>query len=80
MARQLHATGAEERRVVVAGDQGVLEGNLMVPANARGVVLAADSSGECPHRPSNVALAEVFKRAGLATFVLGRLADTSHTR
>jgi hypothetical protein len=51
----------------------VFEGNLMVPPDARGVVLVVDSSGASLHRPSNVSIAEVLRRAGLATIVLGLL-------
>lgn len=57
---------------VYAGAVG-LEGNLTVPANARGVVLFAHGSGSSRHSPRNLYVAEQLQQALLATLLIDLL-------
>ena len=50
-----------------------LEGDLVVPQDARGVVLFAHGSGSSRHSPRNRAVAETLNRAGLGTLLLDLL-------
>ena len=54
-------------RISVAAES--LEGNLGVPPGARGVVLFAHGSGSSRHSPRNRSVAQVLRRAGLATLL-----------
>ena len=63
----------EERPVQVAAGPVVLEGNLGVPADARGVVLFAHGSGSGRHSPRNRYVARVLREAGLATLLIDLL-------
>ena len=51
----------------------VLEGELVVPDSARGVVLFAHGSGSGRHSPRNRFVADVLNRAGLATLLFDLL-------
>jgi dienelactone hydrolase len=51
----------------------MLEGNLHVPANARGVVLFAHGSGSSRHSPRNRFVARALNEAGLATLLFDLL-------
>jgi len=51
----------------------VLEGDLVVPDGAGGVVLFAHGSGSSRHSPRNRYVAEVLNRAGFATLLLDLL-------
>jgi dienelactone hydrolase len=50
-----------------------LEGNLIIPANARGIVLFAHGSGSGRHSPRNRYVAEFLQQAGLATLLIDLL-------
>jgi len=50
-----------------------LEGNLVVPDEAKGVVLFAHGSGSSRHSPRNRYVAEVLQQAGLATLLVDLL-------
>ncbi|HEU5097433.1 MAG TPA: dienelactone hydrolase family protein [Roseiflexaceae bacterium] len=50
-----------------------LEGNLHVPANARGSVLFAHGSGSSRHSPRNRFVAGVLQQGGLATLLIDLL-------
>jgi putative phosphoribosyl transferase len=63
----------EERVVAVAAGDAILEGNLVVPAAARGVVLFAHGSGSSRHSPRNRAVARNLQQAGLATLLIDLL-------
>ncbi len=58
---------------VVAADDAMLEGNLVVPTRARGVVLFAHGSGSSRHSPRNRAVARNLQQAGLATLLIDLL-------
>lgn len=51
----------------------ILEGNLNIPENARGVVLFAHGSGSSRHSPRNQYVAEVLQKAGFATLLIDLL-------
>ncbi|MDQ3965140.1 MAG: dienelactone hydrolase family protein [Actinomycetota bacterium] len=63
----------EERPVRVSAGPIVLEGNLGVSAGARGVVLFAHGSGSGRHSPRNRYVAQVLRKAGLATLLIDLL-------
>ena len=59
---------------VHVGSHGVmLEGELVIPANAHGMVAFAHGSGSSRHSPRNRYVAEVLQGAGLATLLLDLL-------
>jgi dienelactone hydrolase len=66
----------EERPVRVAAGRVTLEGDLRLPAEARGVVLFAHGSGSSRHSPRNRAVASWLNAANLATLLVDLL--TSH--
>jgi dienelactone hydrolase len=51
----------------------VLEGELVIPAGARGIVAFAHGSGSGRHSPRNRYVAQVLQSAGLATLLLDLL-------
>ncbi|WP_435067162.1 dienelactone hydrolase family protein [Haloplanus sp. C73] len=67
---------SQTRRVaeVPIGDER-LEGELVVPDDASGVVLFAHGSGSSRHSPRNNAVAERLREAGLATFLFDLLTE-----
>ncbi|HZY57828.1 MAG TPA: dienelactone hydrolase family protein [Rubrobacteraceae bacterium] len=66
---------SEERPVRVSAGPVVLEGNLGVPDGARGVVLFAHGSGSGRHSPRNRYVAQVLRKAGLATLLIDLLTE-----
>jgi putative phosphoribosyl transferase len=75
----------EERLVRVAAGGVALEGNLVVPEGARGVVLFAHGSGSSRHSSRNRFVARELQRAGLATLLIDLLTSEEeavdiHTR
>src|SRR5215217_4744054 len=67
-----HAT-IRQRAVRVPAGRVALDGDLSVPAGARGVVLFAHGSGSSRHSPRNRAVAGVLRAAGLATLLVDLL-------
>ncbi len=65
--------GGGERLVHVPIGDVSLEGNLVVPEGAKGVVLFAHGSGSSRHSPRNRYVAEVLQRAGLGTLLIDLL-------
>jgi putative phosphoribosyl transferase len=63
----------EEREVRVSAGPVELEGNLVIPEGAQGVVLFAHGSGSGRHSPRNRYVAEVLREAGLATLLVDLL-------
>ncbi|MDQ3997624.1 MAG: alpha/beta hydrolase, partial [Gemmatimonadota bacterium] len=63
----------EEQTVQVAAGRATLEGTLVVPGNAHGVVLFAHGSGSSRHSPRNRFVAEVLQEGGLATLLVDLL-------
>ena len=54
-------------------DDVTLEGNLVIPARAQGIVLFAHGSGSSRYSPRTVHVAEVLNRAGIATLLFDLL-------
>jgi putative phosphoribosyl transferase len=62
-----------DRFIQVSAGPVALEGNLSVPAGARGIVLFAHGSGSSRHSPRNRAVAQVLRQGGLATLLIDLL-------
>jgi putative phosphoribosyl transferase len=63
----------DEQLVQVPTGAVTLDGNLGVPAGARGIVLFAHGSGSSRHSPRNRHVAGVLREAGLATLLMDLL-------
>jgi putative phosphoribosyl transferase len=63
----------EERLVRVAAGAVTVEGNLVLPAGAAGVVLFAHGSGSSRRSPRNRAVARALQDLGLATLLIDLL-------
>jgi dienelactone hydrolase len=59
--------------VHISTDSVTLEGMLVIPVRAPGVVLFAHGSGSSRHSPRNTFVAEVLQRAGLGTLLIDLL-------
>ena len=64
---------SDERIVAVRTGDASLEGALVVPVDARGIVLFAHGSGSSRHSPRNVYVAEELQAGGLGTLLLDLL-------
>jgi dienelactone hydrolase len=62
-----------EREIKIRFPEGMVEGNLVVPPGARGVVLFAHGSVSSRHSPRNRAIARVLQKAGTGTLLLDLL-------
>jgi len=71
--------GAAEYEVRVSAGPVTLEGNLGVPAGARGAVLFAHGSGSGRHSPRNRFVARQLREAGLATLLVDLLTGEEET-
>ena len=65
----------DEQLVTITGDSVLLEGMLGVPSDAPGVVLFAHGSGSSRRSPRNNFVADVLRRAGLATLLMDLLTE-----
>jgi dienelactone hydrolase len=63
----------QEHLVSVSAESVKLEGNLVIPTGAEGIVLFAHGSGSSRHSPRNRYVASVLQQAGLATLLLDLL-------
>jgi dienelactone hydrolase len=63
----------DEQLLQVPAGAVTLDGNLGVPAGARGIVLFAHGSGSSRHSPRNRYVAGVLREAGLATLLMDLL-------
>jgi putative phosphoribosyl transferase len=61
--------------VHIASDAVTLEGMLVIPGGAPGLVLFAHGSGSSRHSPRNTFVAEVLQRAGLGTLLIDLLSQ-----
>jgi putative phosphoribosyl transferase len=70
-------TGIEKNRgnqiVHIAANGVILEGALVIPAEAQGVVLFAHGSGSSRHSPRNNFVAQVLQNAGVGTLLFDLL-------
>ncbi len=62
-----------ERLIRIEVAAGRIEGDLVVPADARGAVLFAHGSGSSRHSSRNRYVAQVIQRAGFATLLIDLL-------
>jgi dienelactone hydrolase len=77
MAMETPETWHDEGRLVrVRTDSVALEGDLVVPDGARGLVLFAHGSGSSRHSPRNRYVAAALRRGGLATLLFDLLTPT----
>ena len=63
----------QERLVKIAAGPAILEGNLNVPGDARGVVLFAHGSGSSRHSPRNRRVARLLNESSMATLLVDLL-------
>src|SRR6266581_1957848 len=59
--------------VSIPADGNVIQGDLSVPADAKGVVIFAHGSGSSRHSSRNKYVAEILNEAGLATLLIDLL-------
>lgn len=64
-----------EREANIPAGDVTLAGDLVIPQDARGVVLFAHGTGSGRHSPRNRLVAEVLQAAGLATLLLDLLTE-----
>jgi putative phosphoribosyl transferase len=62
-----------ENPVQIEGDSVVLEGELVIPSSAPGVVLFAHGSGSSRHSPRNQYVAKVLQKAGIGSLLFDLL-------
>jgi putative phosphoribosyl transferase len=72
----MRANENREQLVRPVSGESTLEGNLVVPVNATGIVLFAHGSGSSRFSPRNRYVAQVLQEAGLATLLLDLLTPT----
>ncbi len=65
--------GGLEELVRFPVDDVTLEGNLVIPPRAQGIVLFAHGSGSSRHSPRNRHVAEMLNKAGIATVLFDLL-------
>jgi dienelactone hydrolase len=69
----ISAHNIHDQSVLVATGSVKLEGNLVIPTNAQGIILFAHGSGSSRHSPRNRYVASVLQQEGLATLLLDLL-------
>src|SRR5437588_534400 len=68
-------TVSAERSIRIATGRVMLDGDLVVPEGARGVVLFAHGSGSGRHSPRNRFVAQQLRAAGLGTLLIELLSE-----
>jgi putative phosphoribosyl transferase len=63
----------QPRAIQIPIEETPLDGDLVIPDSARGIVLFAHGSGSSRHSPRNRHVAEVLQTAGLATLLMDLL-------
>jgi putative phosphoribosyl transferase len=63
----------QQSLVSIAADSVQLQGDIVIPVDAQGVVLFAHSSGNSRHSPGNRYTAHIFRQAKLATLLVDLL-------
>jgi putative phosphoribosyl transferase len=63
----------DEQQVLVCADNVTLEGDLVIPQSAAGIVLFAHGSGSSRHSSRNRFVAQRLQKAGLATLLFDLL-------
>lgn len=70
-----HTLISRERAVEVTAGRAALNGNLVLPAGARGMVLFAHGSGSSRLSPRNRAVAHTLNEAGIGTLLMDLLTE-----
>src|SRR5436309_6096839 len=73
MRQSSHTATAPSRTEQIPSGQVLLEGELLVPVSATGVVLFAHGSGSSRHSPRNQFVARAIREAGVGTFLFDLL-------
>jgi putative phosphoribosyl transferase len=73
MRNPSHTATAQSRTEQIPSGQILLEGELLVPAGANGVVLFAHGSGSSRHSPRNQFVARTIREAGAGTLLFDLL-------
>ena len=73
------ATNEMIRAVKIPVGRTMLQGDLIVPTRARGIVLFAHGSGSSRHSPRNRAVAEVLRAGWMATLLMDLLTVDEET-
>ncbi|MDF2435239.1 MAG: putative phosphoribosyl transferase [Mucilaginibacter sp.] len=66
-------TPVQERAIRIPWQDLWLDGNLMLPQSAHGIVLFAHGSGSSRHSPRNRYVAQILREAGFATLLMDLL-------
>ena len=61
------------KEIEITVDKVVLKGNLSIPKNAKAIILFAHGSGSSRFSPRNQCVAQVLRKAGLATLLMDLL-------
>jgi putative phosphoribosyl transferase len=62
-----------EAQVKISAGDAILDGALMIPSGASGIVLFAHGSGSSRHSPRNMSVARVIREAGVGTLLFDLL-------
>src|SRR5436309_14549737 len=73
MRQSSHTATAPSRTEQIPSGQVLLEGELLVPVSATGVVLFAHGSGSSRHSPRNQYVARTIREAGVGTLLFDLL-------
>jgi putative phosphoribosyl transferase len=79
MGQSSHTGTAQSRTEQIPSGQILLEGELMVPVGASGVVLFAHGSGSSRHSPRNQFVARTIREAGVGTLLFDLLTQEEET-
>src|SRR5213080_3975768 len=79
MRRSSHTATAPSRTAQIPSGQVLLEGELLVPVSATGVVLFAHGSGSSRHSPRNQFVARTIREAGVGTLLFDLLTQEEET-
>ncbi len=71
--RDTERSGEWGRSVRIPSGDAILDGELMIPSGAGGVVLFAHGSGSSRHSPRNQYVARVIREAGIGTLLFDLL-------
>ena len=79
MRQSSHTATAPSRTEQIPSGQVLLEGELLVPVSATGVVLFAHGSGSSRHSPRNQFVARTIRQAGVGTLLFDLLTQEEET-
>lgn len=73
-------SGAKSVTLQIPADEVTLAGDLEIPEKAQGLVLFAHGSGSSRRSPRNQAVAEILRKAGMATLLFDLLTPHEETQ